>query len=97
VEIEEPVLRGGTGSSDMGNVSLRLPAIHPYLKVAPRGTPGHSVEMAAIAGGPEAQSAMLAMAMAKALACTGADLLADGGLLAAAREEFASAGPDLPD
>jgi hypothetical protein len=51
--------------------------------------------MAAIAGGPEAQSAMLAMA--KALACTGADLLADGGLLAAAREEFASAGPDLPD
>jgi amidohydrolase len=95
VEVEDPVLRGGTGSSDIGNVSLRLPAIHPYLKVAPRGTPGHSVEMAAIAGGPDAQQAMLAMA--KALACTGADLLADGSLLAAAREEFATAGPDLPD
>ncbi|MGH3165550.1 MAG: hypothetical protein ACRDN0_06605 [Trebonia sp.] len=95
MEIEQPVLRGGTGSSDIGNVSLRLPAIHPYLKVAPRGTPGHSAEMAALAGGREAQSAMLAMA--KALACTGADLLADDDLLAAAREEFASAGPDLPE
>jgi hypothetical protein len=36
------------------------------------------------------------LAMAKALACTGADLLADGSLLAAAREEFATAGPDMP-
>lgn len=94
VEVEEPVLRGGTGSSDIGNVSLKLPAIHPYLKVAPRGTPGHSAAMAALTGQPEAQQAMLAMA--KALACTGADLMADGSLLAAACEEFTTAGPDLP-
>lgn len=94
VQGEEPVLRGGTGSSDIGNVSLKLPAIHPYLRIAPRGTPGHSVKMAELAGQPQAQQAMLSMA--KALACTGADLLSDPGLLAAAREEFATTGPDLP-
>jgi metal-dependent amidase/aminoacylase/carboxypeptidase family protein len=40
VEIEQPVLCGGTGSSDIGNVSLLLPAIHPYLKVAPAARQG---------------------------------------------------------
>jgi len=30
------------GSTDMGNVSQELPAIHPYIAIAPKGTPGHS-------------------------------------------------------
>ncbi|HEY6056632.1 MAG TPA: amidohydrolase, partial [Candidatus Limnocylindrales bacterium] len=30
------------GSSDMGNVSWRLPTIHPCLAICDRGTPGHS-------------------------------------------------------
>lgn len=94
-QVEEPVLRGGVGSSDIGNVSLRLPAIHPYMKVAERGTPGHSQAMAEAAAGTEAHQAMLRMA--SALAKTGADLLCDGSLLAAAREEFAVSGPDLPE
>jgi amidohydrolase len=93
-EVEEPVLRGGTGSSDIGNVSLRLPAIHPYIKVMPRGTPGHSVAMAEAAAGLDAHAAMLRMAAA--LAKTGADLFCDGALLQAARDEFAVSGPDLP-
>ncbi|MCI2423307.1 amidohydrolase [Saccharopolyspora sp. K220] len=94
VAVEQPILRGGTGSSDIGNVSLVLPAIHPYLQVMDTGTPTHSIAMAEAVATPRAQAAMLAMATA--LACTGADLLADPGLFAAARQEFATSGPDLP-
>ncbi len=93
-QVEEPVLRGGTGSSDIGNVSLRLPAIHPYLKVMERGTPSHSHVMAEAASSMDAHRAMLRMAAA--LARTGADLFCDGALLDAARQEFATSGPDLP-
>jgi metal-dependent amidase/aminoacylase/carboxypeptidase family protein len=93
-EVEEPVLRGGTGSSDIGNVSLRLPAIHPYIKVMPRGTPGHSHAMTEAVAGMDAHQAMLRMAAA--LAKTGADLFCDGALLDQARKEFAVSGPDLP-
>jgi amidohydrolase len=39
--IEEPPERS-YGSTDMGNVSQELPAIHPYIAIAPQGTPGHS-------------------------------------------------------
>ena len=94
VEAQEPVLRGGTGSSDIGNVSLVLPAIHPYLKVAPDGTPGHSLQMADAAGSAEAQDVMLKMA--KALACAAADILADGDLMRRVRAEFELSEPDLP-
>jgi amidohydrolase len=94
-EVEVPVLRGGVGSSDIGNVSLRLPAIHPYLKVMERGTPSHSHVMTEAVGGIEAHRAMLRMAAA--LAKAGADLFCDGALLAAARQEFAVSGPDLPE
>lgn len=94
VPVEEPVLRGGTGSSDIGNVSLALPTVHPYLQIMDTGTPSHSTAMTDAAATPQAQRAMLAMATA--LACAGADLLADPELFAAAREEFDTRGPDLP-
>jgi amidohydrolase len=94
VHVDEPVLRGGTGSSDIGNVSLVLPAIHPYLQVMDAGIPGHSLAMTEAVAQPRAQQAMLRMATA--LACAGADLLADPDLFVAVREEFASRGPDLP-
>ncbi len=92
--MQEPVMRGGTGSSDIGNVSLALPAIHPYLGIAERGTPGHSHAMATAAASPQAQEGMLHMA--EALAATGADLLADKELRTAVREEFDTSGPDFP-
>jgi len=93
-EVDEPVLRGGTGSSDIGNISLVLPAIHPFLQIAEPGTSGHSHAMAAAAGDPPAQQRMLHMA--EALAAAGGDLLTEPGLLAAAREEFARSEPDFP-
>lgn len=93
-EVEEPVLRGGTGSSDIGNVSLRLPAIHPYLQIAPVGTPGHSHAMTEAARSPQSQQRMLRMA--EAMARTGAELLVEPDLLAAARAEFATSTADYP-
>lgn len=94
VAVEVPVLRGGTGSSDIGNVSLVLPAIHPYLKIAPSGTQGHSHAFREAAASPEAQDAMLKMA--EALARTGADLLLDSTLMDQVWEEFRTSGPDFP-
>lgn len=93
-DIVPSVLTGGVGSSDIGNVSLRLPAIHPYLAITDTAIPGHSVEMERAAATPQAHQAMLKMATA--LARTGADLFLEPGLLAAAQAEFARRGPDLP-
>jgi len=93
--VETPVLKGGIGSSDIGNVSLVLPAIHPYIKIAAAGTPGHSVAFREAAASPEAQEAMLRMA--EALALTGADLLLDPGFLEKVWDEFHTSGPDLPE
>jgi amidohydrolase len=92
--MREPVLRGGVGSSDIGNVSLVLPAIHPYLAIADTRTPGHTHALAEAAASPLAQERMLHMA--EAMAATGADLLAEPALLRAARDEFATSGPDFP-
>lgn len=94
VEVETPVLRGGTGSSDIGNVSLALPTIHPYLAVLPRGTATHSREMTRLVATPEAHAAT--WTMAGALARAGADLLADPAFLAAVRDDFAHRPPDYP-
>lgn len=94
-KVHEPVLRGGVGSSDIGNVSLRLPAIHPYLAIAGADIPGHSLEMTEAAATPRAQQGMLRMATA--LAKTGADLFLEPGFLDAVRREFAERGPDLPE
>lgn len=78
------------GSTDLGNISVRIPAIHPMLSIAPTGTALHTAEFAAYAQGPEADTAVLDGAAA--LARTAADFLADAGLRAAVRREFAEAG-----
>jgi amidohydrolase len=41
VTVQEPTERN-YGSTDMGNVSQRIPALHPYIKIAPNTIPGHS-------------------------------------------------------
>ncbi len=92
--VQEPLLRGGTGSSDIGNVSLRIPTIHPYLGIVPEGTPGHSHAMRDAAGSPGAQHKMLRMA--SALAHAGVDFLGDPGFRDEVVEEFRISGADLP-
>ncbi len=75
------------GSTDMGNVSQIVPAAHPYIGIAPDGTPGHSTAFRDAAATPEAQAN--AIAAAKALALLAVDLLAEPTLLARAKAEFA--------
>ena len=74
------------GSTDMGNVSQILPAIHPYIGIAPESTPAHSTAFRDAAATPLAHEN--ALAAAKAMALLTIDLLTDPALLAAARAEF---------
>lgn len=81
-EIEE--FAQGRGSSDMGNVSRVVPAIHPYLSIG-EGLIAHTPEFAEASISPRAlQTAITA---AEALAYTAVDLLTDPLLLKAVQEE----------
>ncbi|MET0190107.1 MAG: M20 family metallopeptidase [Pseudonocardia sediminis] len=79
-----------TGSTDLGNVSFRIPAIHPMIAVAEPGTSLHTIEFGEASGGPGGDRAVVDGAAG--LALTVADLLADGALREAVAAEFAEAG-----
>ncbi len=82
-DIEE--FQEGKGSSDMGNVSHVVPAIHPYLSIG-NNLVGHTTEFAEAALTEDAfQTALLA---AEALAHTAIDLLTDPALLGAVKSEY---------
>jgi amidohydrolase len=74
------------GSLDMGNVSQIVPAIHPYVAVAPPSAPLHSRAFARYAGGPRGRRGL--QVAIRALALTGLALIADPDLRRAARGEF---------
>jgi amidohydrolase len=74
------------GSSDMGNVSQVVPAIHPYIAIGPEELVGHTPEFREAAGSPQGHAGMIAAA--KMLAMTVVDLLAEPSNLAAARRTF---------
>ncbi len=74
------------GSSDMGNVSQVVPAIHPYIAIGPEEMAGHSSEFHEAAGSPEGHEALIRMA--KTLAMTAVDLLAASQNLIEAKEAF---------
>lgn len=82
---------GRVGSSDFGNVSQVLPAIHPYVAIVPEGVSAHTPEFAAAAASPAGLRGLRLAAVC--LAATAADLLTDDALLAAARTDFAASGP----
>ncbi len=77
---------GGVGSSDFGNVSQVVPAIHPYVAIVPEGVSAHTPEFAAAAASPAGMRGL--RLAATALAATAADLITDPELLAAARADF---------
>ncbi len=77
------------GSTDMGNVSYAVPAIHPMIRVAPPGVAIHTAAFAGFAGGPDGDRAVVDGA--KALAWTVADLWLEPGLVERARAEWADA------
>lgn len=78
---------GGAGSTDMGNVSHRVPSIHPMLACAPRNVVIHNPEFARWAGSESGDQA--ALDGAKALALTAAEFLMSPGLQEQTRKAFA--------
>ncbi|NBC22750.1 MAG: amidohydrolase [Gammaproteobacteria bacterium] len=77
---------GGAGSTDMGNVSYRVPSIHPMLACAPANVVIHNPEFAKWAGSE--QGDLAALDGAKALALTAAEFLLDGSLRQETRRAF---------
>jgi len=78
------------GSTDLGNISLRVPSIHPKVGVAPAGVALHTAEFASHAAAAPADAVVVDGAVA--LALTASDFLADPELRAAVRAEFDAAG-----
>ena len=78
------------GSTDMGNVSHRVPSIHPMLAAAPLHCTIHNPEFAKWAGSEVGEAA--ALDGAKALAMTALDYFADADLRQRAQAIFEAAG-----
>lgn len=79
-----------TGSTDLGNVSVRVPAIHPMLAIAGAEASLHTTEFAAAAATERADDAVIDGAVG--LALTAADFVADADLREATAADFAEAG-----
>ena len=78
--------QGFAGSTDMGNVSHRIPSIHPMLAVAPAGVIIHNPEFARWAVSDRGDTAVLDGA--KALALTALELMSDAPLMNTVRADF---------
>jgi amidohydrolase len=79
---------GVQGSTDMGNVSHRVPSIHPMLAASPLHVTIHNPEFAKWAGSEQGEAA--ALDGAKALAMTALDFLCDADLRRRTRDAFAA-------
>ena len=78
----------GFGSTDMGNISQVLPAIHPSVAIVSPDVLLHSSDFALAAASESGQEALLDAA--KALAMTVTDLLSEPKVLARVKDEFSS-------
>lgn len=78
---------GLAGSTDMGNVSHRVPSIHPMIQVSPANVTIHNAEFTAYAKSERGDQAIVDGA--KALAMTTLDFFASADLRAAAKADFA--------
>ncbi|MFG2003468.1 M20 family metallopeptidase [Spirillospora sp. NPDC048911] len=94
VDIEPGEPDSPAGSSDIGNLSVLLPVIHPYVQIAETGTPGHSAAMNEAAATPFAHERTQAAATALARVVT--DLLTRPAFLGDTRAEFAAQRQALP-
>jgi amidohydrolase len=86
-EFYQPEHLGGSGSTDMGNVSHRVPSIHPMLACAPPNVVIHHPDFARWAASEMGDKAVLDGA--KALALTAAEFLVSSDLQARSRRAFA--------
>ena len=79
--------RESMGSLDMGNVSQRVPSIHPFFAIVPPSVASHTQEFAEATVAPEGERGLRRSVLA--MATTAVDLLSDPDLLARVREEHA--------
>ena len=79
---------GVQGSTDMGNVSHRVPSIHPMIAPSPPNVSIHNAEFAKWAGSELGDRAVVDGA--KALAMTALDFLCDPGLRSEVARAFAA-------
>ena len=80
----------GGGSTDMGNVSVVVPSLLPFIAISPEPLPAHSREWAAAAA---SETGMLTMLdSARGLAMTAADVISQPDTLARIKEEFRDKG-----
>jgi amidohydrolase len=77
---------GRRGSSDIGNLSNFIPAVHPYLGIADSDIPGHSVAFREATTTPRGRQALVNAA--KMLAMTAHDYLSSPELRAQVSEDF---------
>ena len=80
-------------STDFGNVSVRVPGIHPVIAISPPDVSLHTREFAEYATSDAASTAIADAS--SGLALVAADFLADSNLRAAARADFDAAGGAL--
>jgi len=85
-EVAQPEAIERMGSTDMGNVSKVVPAIHPYLATVPEDVAGHTIEFRDVCMTEAGKLAMLDAA--KAMAMTAVDLLFNPDLIKEARIEL---------
>jgi amidohydrolase len=83
----EPPENTPTGSTDMGDVSHVMPSIHPSFAISKRGE-GNCHEDAFVAHADSKRGYDAMIRVAKAMAMTAYDLLAEPELMASAKKEF---------
>lgn len=74
------------GGGDIGNVSVRIPTLHPLISCAPFGVMLHDPEFAKYAGSPDGDAAIIDGA--KAIAMTALDFFCDETLRQQSRTAF---------
>ena len=85
-EVQECDSQRSMGSTDMGNVSVLVPAIHPTVGIAPPDVLIHTPEFRDVAASEAGHRGLLDSA--KAMAMTAADVLLDADLRRWIEEEF---------
>src|SRR5262249_52799703 len=84
--VVEPVPNERMGSTDMGDISQILPAVHAYFAIVPESIANHTVEFATASASPAGDAAVIEGAAV--LAMTAAELLAEPSLVAQAKADF---------
>jgi metal-dependent amidase/aminoacylase/carboxypeptidase family protein len=86
IEVIPPDPDERMGSSDMGNVSQVVPALHPYIAIGPEEMGGHTQEFAEASKSPEGHEGMIQAA--KLMAMTAVDLLTQPETVEKAKAAF---------